>query len=174
MEIKEKYNLNLKTNEIFVKDSNFGDFVRKFTELSCLVEKMRIHLPDNYNFYLVDFIVQNCSPGENTCRDIRWHFDGDYNKENKYVLWVKGPNRTQFSPEVELNPPDSRESQNQYLEKILAHIEPITIPDSTIVAYDSKTPHRGVKCMEAGQRIFVRLLASNYIRPKRIKNAQFS
>ncbi len=174
MDIKEKFDFNLKINEIFVKDSSFVDFQRKFTQLGCLIEKMRSYLPDNYKYYLVDLVVQNCSPGRQTCRDIRWHFDGDYNKENKYILWVKGPNRTQFAPEVELNPPDSRESQNQYLEEILADIEPTTVPDSTIVAYDSKTPHRGVKCSESGQRIFVRLLASNYIRPKRITNAQLS
>lgn len=174
MQIKEKYDFNLETNEIFVKDSNFIDFQRKFTLLGCLVEKMRSYLPNNYKYYLVDLVVQNCVPGVKTCRDIRWHFDGDYNKENKYVLWVKGPNRTQFAPEIILNPPEGREYQNQYLEKILADIEPITVPDSTIVSYDSKTPHRGVRCVEGGQRIFVRLLASNYIKPKRITNAQLS
>lgn len=174
MDIKEKYEFSPKIGEIFVKDSNFADFQRKFSQIGCLTEKMRSYLPNNYKYYLVDLVVQDCSPGRHTCRDIRWHFDGDYNKENKYILWVKGPNRTQFAPEIDLNPPEGREYQNQYLEKILADIEPITVPDSTIVAYDSKTPHKGVRCVESGQRIFVRLLASNYIRPKRITNAQLS
>lgn len=169
MEIKEHIELEFDFDDLFVKDSNLVDFERKFSGLRSLTQKMRSHLPNGYLFYLVDFVVQGCLPGDKTCRDIRWHFDGDFHKENKYVLWVKGPNRTQFAPKVQLDPPEGREQQNEYLEKTLADIEPITAPDSTIIAYDSQTPHRGVRCEEFGKRFFVRMMASNYIRPKRIK-----
>jgi hypothetical protein len=171
MDIKEHFDFNLDIEETFVKDASIKSFEQKFGRLSQLTQKLRSYLPDGYKFYLVDLVVKKCEPGVKTCRDVRWHFDGDYNKDNKYVLWVKGPNRTQFAPEVSLNPPDTRELQNQYLEKILADIEPITAPDSTIVAYDSTTPHKGVECVESGKRIFVRMMASNYILPKRIQNA---
>lgn len=171
MDIKEHFEFDLNVEEIFVKDASLKSFEQKFSQFSQLTQKLRSYLPDGYKFYLVDLIVKKCKPGGKTCRDIRWHFDGDYNKNNKYVLWVKGPNRTQFAPEVSLNPPDTRELQNQYLENIFADIEPITVPDSTIVAYDSRTPHRGVECVESGLRIFIRLMASNYIQPKRIQDA---
>lgn len=169
MDIREHIECDLDFDEMFVKDSNLVDFERKFGQIKPLIHQMRNNLPDGYRFYLVDLIVQNCLPGVKTCRDIRWHFDGDFHKENKYALWVKGPNRTQFAPSIQLDPPEGREQQNQYLEKILADIEPITVPDSTIVVYDSTTPHRGVECSEVGKRVFIRVLASNYIRPKRIK-----
>jgi hypothetical protein len=167
MDIKEHFDFSPKSGEVFIKDCSLKVFEEKCSQLGPLLQKLRSYLPNNYKFYLVDFVVQDCLPSRNTCRDIRWHFDGDFHKDNKYVLWVKGPNRTQFSTQTDLEPPDSREEQNEYLEKILSNIEPITVPDSTIVGYDSKTPHRGVKCVESGKRYFLRMMASNYIKPKR-------
>jgi len=171
MDIKEHIEFDFDFDDLFVKDSNLVDFERKFKQVRGLTQQMRSYLPNGYKFYLVDFVVQVCRPGEKTCRDIRWHFDGDFHKDNKYVLWVKGPNRTQFPKTIGLfSPPMGRENQNEYLEEILADIEPITVPDSTIITYDSQAPHRGVRCDDFGKRFFVRMMASNYISPKRIKN----
>jgi hypothetical protein len=170
MDIKEHFEFISDQSEIYVKDASLVDFRKKFHDFDELTRKMRTYLPDGYRYYLVDLVVQDCVPSQNTCRDIRWHFDGDYNKDNKYVLWVSGPNRTQFPKIIgSYDPPAAREEQNEYLEKILSDIEVEDIPDSTIVAYDSKTPHRGVKCKEYGKRVFFRMMASNYIRPKIIK-----
>jgi hypothetical protein len=107
-------------------------------------------------------------PGFRTCRDTRWHVDGNFAGDNKYVLWARGPNRTEFPAQVpDLSGiPADRESQNVWLEKVMG--EGFEVPDQTIVSYDSKTPHRGVVCRESGRRLFVRMMATNYIKPKNI------
>lgn len=156
--------------EVFVKDMEIGKFLKKFPEWASVVEDMRSMLPDGYGHYLVDFIVMDCVPGMKTCRDTRWHFDGDYNGTNKYVLWVSGPNRTEFLlNEVKFDEvPAGREEQNQFLEETLADKDTTEAPDGEPVLYDSKTPHRGVVCTEYGQRRFLRLMATDYISPKNI------
>jgi hypothetical protein len=152
--------------KIMVKDCELKSFRKRFPDFSPLLDEMRSFLPDGYKFYLVDFIVQDCLPGAQTCRDVRWHFDGDFYKDNKYALWVKGPNRTEFprtTPELPEIPPD-RESQNVLLENIIP--DGVEVAEQTIIGYDSTTPHRGVVCKESGRRMFVRIMASNYIKPK--------
>jgi len=156
--------------EVFVKDMELGRFLRKFPEWERVTGGMRARLPDGYEHYLVDFIVMDCEPGQGTCRDTRWHVDGDPKKDNKYALWVSGPNRTEFLAEpLELpDLPDGREEQNRVLEELLRGRVPLRIPDSEEMLYDSRTPHRGVVCDEAGRRTFLRLMATNYIKPKNI------
>jgi hypothetical protein len=152
--------------KIMVKDCDLKSFRKRFPDFNPLMDEMRSLLPDGYKFYLVDFIVQDCILGAQTCRDVRWHFDGDFYKDNKYVLWARGPNRTEFPrivPEFNEVPAD-RESQNVFLENM--GLDGIEIADQTIIGYDSTTPHRGVVCKKAGKRIFVRMMASNYIKPK--------
>lgn len=156
--------------EVFVKDMELGKFVRKFPEWEPLAAEMRAMLPDGYQNYLVDLVVMDCEPGVNTCRDTRWHVDGDPNKDNKYALWVSGPNRTEFLAEPFDLPelPENREEQNRLLEGLLAGRDSLRIPDGEAILYDSRTPHRGVVCDEWGQRRFLRLMATNYIKPKNI------
>lgn len=156
--------------EIFVKDMELGRFVRKFPEWESLAGEMRAMLPDGYGNYLVDLVVMDCEPGKNTCRDTRWHVDGDPRKDNRYALWVSGPNRTEFLAEPFDLPelPENREEQNVLLEGMLAGRDSLRIPDGEAILYDSRTPHRGVVCEEWGQRRFLRLMATNYIKPKNI------
>lgn len=156
--------------EIFVKDMEFGKFVKKFPEWDSVASDMRAMLPDGYKHYLADLIVMDCTPGMKTCRDTRWHFDGDFKGNNKYVLWVSGPNRTEFlAQEIQFEDvPADREEQNRFLEETLAGSSVRQAPDGEPVLYDSKTPHRGVVCTEYGQRRFLRLMASDYISPKNI------
>lgn len=156
--------------EIFVKDMELGRFVRKFPEWYSLVAEMRLMLPEGYTNYLVDLVVMDCEPGSNTCRDTRWHVDGDPKRDNKYALWVSGPNRTMFLAEPFDLPglPEGREEQNELLEELLADKDSLRIPDGEVMLYDSRTPHRGVVCDERGQRRFLRLMATNYIKPKNI------
>lgn len=170
MDILERFTAVPDLGEIFVKDMDLGKFCTKFSQLKQLAITMRAKLPDGYLNYLVDLIVQDCRAGSQTCRDIRWHVDGDFEGDNQYVLWVRGPNRTEFPSHTShiAHLPKDRHQQNDFLEKMLGQIPSVSVPDSTFVCYDSKTPHRGVKCRETGVRTFVRMLASNYIRPKGI------
>jgi len=156
--------------EIFVKDMELGRFVRKLPEWYSLAAEMRLMLPDGYANYLVDLVVMDCEPGVSTCRDTRWHVDGDPNKDNRYALWVSGPNRTEFlrDPFELPDMPKGREEQNALLEELLADKVPLRIPDGEAILYDSRTPHRGVVCEEYGRRMFLRLMATNYIKTKNI------
>ena len=170
MKIQEKTTCVADHDEIFVKDMNLPRFMSKFPEFSDLAGEMRKCLPGGYKFYLVDFIVKECVPGDRTCRDVRWHLDGDLDRDNQYVLWAKGPNRTQFPtqiPQIDELPSD-REGQNRFLENFMEGREAFEVPEQTMVSYDSKTPHRGVICKTDGKRLFVRMMASNYIKPKNI------
>jgi hypothetical protein len=173
MDILEKFVCVPDLGEIYVKDMDFSKFCKKFGQLAELTAQMRSRLPDGYRNYLVDLIVQDCRPGKQTCRDIRWHVDGDFESDNRYVLWVRGPNRTQF-PSLDLKDQMGsmgqmdRNRQNEFLEKMLVGIPVVSVPDMTLVSYDSKTPHRGVRCVDSGVRTFFRILATNYVKPKNI------
>ena len=170
MKIQGKTTCSADHDEIFVKDMNLPRFLSSFPEFSELAGEMRKCLPGGHKFYLVDFIVKECVPGDRTCRDVRWHVDGDFNKDNHYVLWAKGPNRTQFPaqiPQIDLLPED-REQQNRFLEKLMEGREAFEVPEQTMVSYDSRIPHRGVICKTEGKRLFIRMMATNYIKPKNI------
>lgn len=170
MNTKEEYNLDVDHEEVFVKDMSLSNFLKRFPGLRPLAERMRSHLPDGYQNYLVDFVVQDCVPEDRTCKDIRWHVDGDWDKNNRYVLWVKGPNRTLFPAQNTqvTDLPADRNEQSKILEEMMSGTEHIEVPEETIISYDSRTPHRGVKCKVQGKRHFVRMLASDYIKPKNI------
>ena len=156
--------------EIFVKDMEFGRFLRKFPEFAAKVERMRSLLPGLHKTHLVDLVVMDCAPGKGTCRDVRWHVDGDPRRDNLYVLNVEGPNRTEFLAEPFDLPelPEGREEQNRLLEDLLRGRVSLRIPEGEDRLYDSRTPHRGVVCDEHGRRTFLRLMATNYIKPKNI------
>lgn len=162
-----KFELQTKQGPVFAKDFSLGFFVRKFPEFTSLVNEMRSLLPDGYANYLVDLVVTDCKPGVRTCKDTRWHVDGEFSGNNVYVLWAKGPNRTQF-PRVtpELTMPENRNDQSIYLENL--GLDGVEVSDQTIVRYSSQTPHRGVVCKESGLRTFVRMVATNTISPKNI------
>lgn len=150
--------------EIWAKDWDISRFLRRFPHISELILGMREMLPAR-KFTLVDLIVADHKVGDPTCRDVRWHFDGDFRGDNAYVLWSRGPNRTEFPETIPLlDPPGDREAQNRYLEGL--GLRGAEIPEMTAVPYDSRTPHRGVVCKISGKRIFARLLATDTIRPK--------
>lgn len=170
MNILETFPWSADHEPVFAKDWEIGHFMSKFPGFAGLARRMRSHLPDGYQNYLVDMMVHDCAPGVRTCKDVRWHFDGEYEGDNRYVLWVRGPNRTEFLKEIPefAEIPADRESQNRFLEKTLSGAVVVTAPDQTLIGYDSRVPHRGILCREYGRRIFLRALATNYIRPKNI------
>lgn len=151
--------------EIWAKDWDISRFLRRFPNMVSVVEPMRSFLPDNRKSYLVDMIVKDHRVGDPTCRDVRWHFDGDYGGTNAYALWAKGPNRTEFPAHIpRLDPPEGRELQNVYLEGLGLVGE--EVPEMGVVGYDSRTPHRGVVCRVPGKRVFIRVLATDTIKAK--------
>lgn len=152
-------------DEIWAKDWDISRFLRRFPNMASVVEPMRFLLPSGRAYYLVDMIVKEHLPGDPTCRDVRWHFDGDYGGTNAYTLWAKGPNRTEFPREIpDLDPPADREAQNRYLESLgLVGVE---VPEMTVATYDSRTPHRGVLCRVPGKRVFLRVMGTDTIKPK--------
>lgn len=164
MRIHEKITWDGEQDEIWAKDWDFGHFVRRFPHMAGVVSTMKELLPERRHV-LVDMIVKIHRPGEKTCRDVRWHFDGDYGGTNAYALWAKGPNRTEF-PEIipPLDPPSDREAQNRYLEGL--GLRGVEVPEMCVAAYDSRIPHRGVVCSTPGKRFFLRVLSSETIRPK--------
>jgi hypothetical protein len=174
MQILEKFELSpyiaRDHSEVFVKDMDLKRFENKFPVFSRLANKLRLSLPNGYKHYLVDLIIQEQRPGMNTCRDVRWHLDGDYDKDNQYVLWVRGPNRTVFPeivPDLSCIPED-RNEQSKYLEELMKDKPCFEVPYETLVRYNSKTPHKGVVCKLLGKRTFIRMMATNYIKPKMI------
>jgi hypothetical protein len=169
MKIHDKTACSEDHGEIFVKDMDLAKFLSKFPMFSELACEMRKVLPDGYQHYLVDFIVKECVQGDRTCKDIRWHVDGYFEKDNRYVLWAKGPNRTQFPQNTHIDSlPHDREQQSRFLEKFMENKDFFEVPEQTMVSYDSRTPHRGVICKKEGKRLFVRMMATNYIKPKNI------
>ena len=151
--------------EIWAKDWDILRFVRKFPHMEPVVSGMRFILPDGKKSYLVDMIVKDHVPGDPTCRDVRWHFDGDYSSPNVYALWARGPNRTEFPETIpELDPPADRESQNRYLEGLC--LKGVEVPEMSVVSYDSRIPHRGVVCRVSGKRVFLRVMGTDTIKAK--------
>ena len=130
--------------KIMVKDCDLKSFRKRFPDFNPLMDEMRSILPDGYKFYLVDFIVQDCILGAQTCRDVRWHLDGDFYKDNKYALWAKGPNRTEFPkimPEFNEVPAD-RESQNVFLENMSLDVLKWPIRQSSVMT--ARLPTEGL------------------------------
>jgi hypothetical protein len=151
--------------ETWAKDWEISKFLLRFFRVAPVVERMRSFLPDGKKTYLVDMIAKDHRVGDPTCRDVRWHFDGDYGGGNVYALWAKGSNRTEFPETIpELDPPDDRESQNRYLEGL--GLKGVEVPEMSVITYDSSTPHRGIICRVSGKRMFVRVLGTDTIRAK--------
>jgi hypothetical protein len=155
-------------NEIFVKDYDYNKFIKKFVDFEKIVCEMKAKIKNDFSFYLVDLIIKNHKIGEKTCTDVRYHLDGNFELDNQYCIYCEGSNRTIFCNEkINFeNFPKDRESQNRLLEEFLKSKDSYEIPEKEYIVYDSKTPHKGVVCKEKGKRVFIRLMGTNYIKPK--------
>ena len=127
--------------------------------------RMKDIVGEGFKNYLVNVTAKDYRIGEKTCKDVRYHFDGDYYKDNVYCIWCKGPNRTVFLTDKPFfkDVPKDRFSQNSFLEKILKDVPCKEIEDQTFVKYTSQDPHKGVVCKKPGNRIFIRVMGTNYI-----------
>jgi hypothetical protein len=160
-------------NEIFVKDFDYCKFIKRFNEYKEIVEEMKTKINNNFSCYLVDLMIKSCKVGDKTCVDVRYHLDGDYKKDNEYCIYCEGPNRTIFCDEkIDFSSfPDDRNLQNKLLESLLKDKPCYEIPEKYFFVYDSKKPHKGVVCKKTGTRTFIRMMGSNYIKPKNyVKN----
>lgn len=166
--IFKKFNFKVNIKNCFVKDFELNKFLIKFQELKNLLMEMKSFIDENFSYYSVDLIIKDYKVGENTCRDIRYHIDGDFDKNNQYCIWLSGENRTIFSPETINfhNFPKDRNKQNCLLDNMLEGKPFFEAPNETIIRYDSLTPHKGVICKKPGRRVLLRLMGSNYITPK--------
>lgn len=165
----KKFNFEINTNiNCFIKDFEIKKFNSRFPELNKLISEMLNCLNPGYKNYLVDFIVKDYNKGEKTCKDIRYHVDGDFDKDNQYCIWLCGENRTIFSKEtIDFTKfPQDRNEQSNLLEQILRDKECFEIPEKNILVYNSLTAHKGVACRNSGRRVLVRLMGTNYIKPK--------
>ena len=154
--------------EIVLKDYDIDIFYKRYQELSDLVSEMKKVIGGNFQNYLVNITSKHYKIGDKTCADIRYHFDGDYYRDNTYCIWCKGLNRTVF-PEKSIvfeNVPKDRLEQNVFLERALKDVEGEEVDNETFVRYTSQDPHKGVICKEPGYRLFVRLMGTNYLEPK--------
>lgn len=160
--------INIVLPELVVKDYDVDIFCKKYPQLSDLVLEMKKVVGGNFQNYLVNITSKDYKIGDKTCADTRYHFDGDYYRDNIYCIWCKGLNRTVFpeKPVVLENVPKDRFEQNIFLEKILKDVPSKEIDDQTLVRYTSQDPHKGVVCKKPGNRLFVRVMGSNYLEPK--------
>lgn len=153
-------------NSCFIKDYDFFKF--KIEEYKHILLEMKSRIKSDFSYYLVDLIIKEHNIGDKTCTDTRYHLDGDFELDNQYCIYCEGPNRTVFCNEkINFeNFPKDRESQNRLLEELIKDKDSYEIPEKEYVVYDSKTPHKGVICKEKGRRVFIRLMGTNYIKPK--------
>jgi len=171
--LHKKFDFYINLNECFIKDYELNKFCETFPKLNSLILEMKSCLNSDFKNYLVDLIVQDYKVGQKTCSDVRYHFDGDFNRDNQYCMWLCGENRTVFSKEIFTK--DStllkgfttdRNHQSETLESFLKEKPSFIIPEKTILVYDSLVPHKGVICKKSGKRVLVRLMGTNYIKPK--------
>lgn len=155
-------------NEMFIKDYDYHKFIILFANFKEIVCKMKNKIDNNFDYYLVDLVVKNYKVGNKTCADIRYHLDGDYKRDNQYCIYCEGENRTIFCDEkIDFsNFPEDRDSQNDLLDLLLKDKHSYEIQEKSFVVYDSKKPHKGVTCKKNGTRTFLRLMGTNYIKPK--------
>lgn len=164
----KKFSFEVKNKNCFVKDFDLNKFSTRFPEIKPLLKEMKSHIDEIFSYYLVDLIINEYKSGEKTCRDVRYHLDGDFNKNNQYCIWLSGKNRTIFSiePIIFSGFPLDRNQQSIFLDNFLKEKSCFEAPDETIIKYDSLTPHKGVICKEPGRRVLLRLMGTNYIKPK--------
>jgi hypothetical protein len=168
MEIRHKYSSKIKFPEIVVREYDFDKFCTKYRIFSDIVSEMKNIINVGFKNYLVNVVSADYKAGERTCSDTRYHIDGDFNSGNEYCVWCSGVNRTIFPSEtIEFQDfPADRNSQNVFLEKTLKDKKYFEIPNQTFVYYSSKDPHKGVNCKKSGNRVFIRLMGTNYIGAK--------
>ena len=167
---KQHYASKIHFPEIVIKDYDFESFCKKYSSFD-MVPKMKSiidMLNLSFKHYLVNVTIKDYSVGDKTCVDTRYHVDGDYTKDNVYCLWCKGSNRTVFSKSSleNVSMPNERMAQNIFLENLLKDSNSYEVDDQTIYRYTSKDPHKGVICKVPGNRIFVRVMGTNYLTPK--------
>lgn len=161
------YKAEINIPEIVIKDFEIDLFCKKYPYIKDIILEIKKIIGGNFKHYLVNVTAKNYKTGDKTCKDIRYHFDGDYYKDNVYCLWCKGPNRTIFPTEklTFKDLPVERYKQNIYLENLLKDIPSKEVEDQTFVKYTSQDPHKGVICAVDGFRTFIRVMGTNYINP---------
>lgn len=148
------------SKNLLMKDFSVSSFLKQKPEMEGLIKELSTHF-EHRKYITVDYQELVLTPGRKTCRDPRWHVDGE---DNQYIIVAWGSSLTEFAL-------DSIELKGDFREKNL-HLQGYnfskiyTATSGIPVLYDSKQIHKGVVAKEKGKRVFLRLCSSNYISPK--------
>ncbi|MCO4319978.1 hypothetical protein [Aliidiomarina quisquiliarum] len=159
------------------------DILRVYPQLEPVVAALSNVIPVQRKYLGLSVWSQVFEPMDTTCSDDGWHLDGRMNPDSPdyYGLICFGADgfRTMFykgvvSAELPDTLPTTPESRRAYFQKALAHDLSdesfgFEIPNATPVGYSTFDFHKGRVAPQGGTRLFVRLAASDFIRPKRIR-----
>lgn len=125
--------------------------------------------PGKYKRVLVDIKIQDLSPKVYSCL-VGWHLDGKKhtgNKdENTYHILTYGGAPTEFiDGPIEL--PNTITNQNSLARYIPCDHPVYKLPEYVWNTYTERDWHRGVNSSKPLTRIFIRIVETNYLKPKR-------
>jgi hypothetical protein len=166
---------------VTLKDADYGVVVRQLPEYAALLKHLFSLIPKK-RYSLVDISFGAFKAGSTTCKDTGWHIDGKMNKDQKedYVIWCDADDglRTAFYKEPinyqrSITQPTSIAGRHALFESILKHsllneAPELTyeIPRQTPVSYRSFDFHKGRVATDMGERVFIRVMTSDVIRPR--------
>lgn len=169
MEILSKTKLGVSFDTpFFFKDCSLNYIDKKFGNLvSTKIDNLKGFLPDR-KFLTVDIGFQVFKRGDKSCVDTGWHVDGI---GNDYLILCEGDFRTEFlGKPLDLPIPNERSELRNFNKTIACKFSDVIsgseIPDSTLVRYSSLDIHKGRVATSDGQRLFLRLCSSDYLKPK--------
>lgn len=117
--------------------------------------------------------------GESTCLDTGWHTDGLMNQDDPehYAIVCFGPDgsRTMFCVEPLTGyineTPSNIQERIQFFGNLMQRdlnneAGGLEVPHGCPITYTTFDVHKGRKVCIAGKRVFIRVMASNHIKPK--------
>jgi hypothetical protein len=152
---------------------------RKIPELKPLLDYLFMLLPENKKHEMVDVFKVNIDASKGTCVDTGWHLDGKMNPDDleRYCIWSEGDFRTLFHTkktkgEIESFPKNPSERHDLF-SRLLGHdlhdeSKGFEVPNCVPAVYSTLDFHKGRVATHNGQRMFVRVMTSNEIKPKPI------
>ncbi|MBE0468073.1 MAG: hypothetical protein IBX55_01020 [Methyloprofundus sp.] len=164
-----------------IKDASPKKVIQNHPELEPIINHLFSLIP-NQKHLLVDINHTDFSKENLTCRNSDWHLDGRMIEDfpEHYAIWSAGEFRTKFMDQViqassemlELTNPLSRfKIFHDLLGEDLKNDEMgFEVPEMTPITYTTFDFHKGRKVKtRTGDRFFIRVMSSNYIRPRPLR-----
>lgn len=150
---------------------------RKFPEIKPLLDYLFTLLPERKKHEMVDVFKVDLTSKKGTCVDTGWHLDGKMNPDDleHYAIWSEGDFRTLFHQgrlKGVINEfPKNPNARHELFSKLLGHdlndeTKGFEIPNRVPVVYSTFDFHKGRVATHDCQRVFVRVMTSNVIKPK--------